>query len=300
MLEVQHLSKSFGGVKAADDVTLDFADGSLTAVIGPNGAGKSTFFNLITGALTPNSGGILLDGVDMAGRSPPDIVRRRHRPRLSDREHLPLAHRARDAAVGGDRPPGPRMHTAPALSARRNPRPGGRIADGHAGPRDLLDTLSANLSHGDQKLLDIALALVLEPRVLLLDEPTAGMGPDERWRMIDKVHELWERRRSRSIFIEHDMDIVFKIAPKIGVLCYGRVLAEGTPDADPLNQAVIDAYLGTEDHAEARHEHEPVVRSTASMSTMARARSCSASTSSCGRARRWRCSAATAPGKRPR
>ena len=93
-----------------------------------------------------------------------------------------------------------------------------------------LDTLSANLSHGDQKLLDIALALVLEPRVLLLDEPTAGMGPEERWRMIDKVYQLWEAQKITLIFIEHDMDIVFKIAPMIRVLCYGRVLAEGTPD----------------------------------------------------------------------
>lgn len=113
------------------------------------------------------------------------------------------------------------------------------------GLTDRLDVLSANLSHGDQKLLDIALALVLEPRVLLLDEPTAGMGPDERWRMIDKVYQLWETQKITLIFIEHDMDIVFKIAPMIRVLCYGRVLAEGTPDQIRSNQAVIDAYLGT-------------------------------------------------------
>jgi branched-chain amino acid transport system ATP-binding protein len=93
------------------------------------------------------------------------------------------------------------------------------------------DRVAATLSHGDQKLLDIALALVLDPKVLLLDEPTAGMGTEERWRMIDKIYELWERRNITVVFIEHDMDIVFKTAPSIVVLCYGRILATGTPDA---------------------------------------------------------------------
>ncbi len=200
MLEVRGLSKSFGGVKAADDITLNFADGSLTAVIGPNGAGKSTFFNLITGALRPDSGRILLDGVD---------------------RRFPLAE-TRDRAEDA-------MEVLGLVSKR--------------------DRTAATLSHGDQKLLDIALALVLDPRVLLLDEPTAGMGTEERWRMIDKVHELWERQKITVVFIEHDMDIVFKIAPWIVVLCYGRILATGTPDAIRQNPAVIEAYLGTEQRA---------------------------------------------------
>jgi branched-chain amino acid transport system ATP-binding protein len=105
---------------------------------------------------------------------------------------------------------------------------------------------AAILSHGDQKLLDIAIALALEPKVLLLDEPTAGMGPDERWRMIERVRKLWEQRQLTLIFIEHDMDIVFQIASTIRVLCYGCVLAEGTPDEIRNNKAVIEAYLGTE------------------------------------------------------
>ncbi len=111
--------------------------------------------------------------------------------------------------------------------------------------------LSRNLSHGDQKLLDIALALVLEPRVLLLDEPTAGMGPEERWAMFDTVRRLWEREKMTLIFIEHDMSIVFKIAQSIRVLSYGRVLAEGTPEEIRRHPEVIKAYLG--DEFEAQH-----------------------------------------------
>jgi branched-chain amino acid transport system ATP-binding protein len=119
------------------------------------------------------------------------------------------------------------------------------------GLADKAAVVSANLSHGDQKLLDIGLALVLEPRVLLLDEPTAGMGSEERWQMIEKVRELWKRQNITLVFIEHDMDIVFKIAEAICVLCYGRVLAEGSPDSIRGNPEVIAAYLGTSEETDA-------------------------------------------------
>ena len=109
-------------------------------------------------------------------------------------------------------------------------------------------TLSRNLSHGDQKLLDIGLSLAMKPKVLLLDEPTAGMGPDERWRMIGKVQDLWRAKAMTVLFIEHDMDIVFKIAQRSHVLKYGAVLAQGTADEIRSNQDVIDAYLGTDHH----------------------------------------------------
>jgi branched-chain amino acid transport system ATP-binding protein len=250
MLEVQHLSKSFGGVKAADDISLSFVEGSLTAMIGPNGAGKSTFFNLMTGALRPNSGRILLNGIDMAGRSPSDIVRhgigRAFQvasifPSLTVRETML-------AAVGADQRRASILHRRFPLAETRDRAEYTMEILGLAGKRD---RTAATLSHGDQKLLDIALALVLDPQVLLLDEPTAGMGTEERWRMIDKVHELWERQKITVVFIEHDMDIVFKIAPLIVVLCYGRILATGRPDAIRQNPAVIDAYLGTEHRTEA-------------------------------------------------
>lgn len=250
MLEVQRLSKSFGGVKAADDISLSFADGSLTAVIGPNGAGKSTFFNLITGALRPDSGNILLNGVDMAGRSPPDIVRHGIGRAFQVASIFPslTVHETMLAAVCADQRHASVLH-------RRFPLAETRERAEHSmellGLADKRDRIAATLSHGDQKLLDMALALVLDPKVLLLDEPTAGMGTEERWRMIDKVYELWERQKITVVFIEHDMDIVFKIAPLIVVLCYGRILATGAPDDIRRNPAVIDAYLGTDHHGEA-------------------------------------------------
>jgi branched-chain amino acid transport system ATP-binding protein len=248
MLEIRGLAKSFGGVKATDDVSLQFPDGSLTAVIGPNGAGKSTFFNLITGALKPDAGAILLDGVDLAGRTPPDIVRHGIGRAFQVASIFPslTVEETMLAAVGAD------LRRAGVLH-RRFPLGETRGRAEHAmellGLADKRHRTAATLSHGDQKLLDIALALVLDPKVLLLDEPTAGMGTEERWRMIDKVRELWEKQKITVVFIEHDMDIVFKIAPEIVVLCYGRILAKGTPDAIRRNQDVIDAYLGTEHHA---------------------------------------------------
>lgn len=248
MLEIRGLAKSFGGVKAADDVSLQFPDGSLTAVIGPNGAGKSTFFNLITGALRPDAGQVLLDGVDLAGRSPPDIVRHGIGRAFQVASIFPslTVEETMLAAVGADLRRAGVLHRRFPLAETRGRAEHAMELLGLANKRH---RTASTLSHGDQKLLDIALALVLDPKILLLDEPTAGMGTEERWRMIDKVRELWETQKITVVFIEHDMDIVFKIAPEIVVLCYGRILAKGTPETIRRNQEVIDAYLGTDHHA---------------------------------------------------
>ena len=243
MLKVEHLRKSFGGVAAINDVSLEFLPGTLSALIGPNGAGKTTFFNLISGALRPDSGRILFDGENIAGVARSGIVRRgigrafqvaSFFPSLTVEDSLMaalLAHRELAAVI-----------------RRRFPlaetRPRAREVMEMLGLSAQADRLSRNLSHGDQKLLDIALALVLQPRVLLLDEPTAGMGPEERWQMIDRVYRLWESEKMTLVFIEHDMDIVFKISQSIRVLCYGAVLAEGAPGDIRANPAVIEAYLG--------------------------------------------------------
>ena len=244
-LEIRNITKAFGGVHAIEDVSLSFDSGSLSAVIGPNGAGKSTFFNLISGAFPADAGQVLLDGEDVIGLSRVERMRRGIGrafqvascfPTMTVRENLMAAV---SAHVGQW-----------ASLSRRFPQPGirGRADEVMelVGLQDVADVEASILSHGDQKLLDIAIALALEPRVLLLDEPTAGMGPEERWRMIERVRGLWERRKLTLVFIEHDMDIVFQVASTIRVLCYGRVLAEGTPDEIRNNPAVIDAYLGTE------------------------------------------------------
>ncbi|MEZ5856490.1 MAG: ABC transporter ATP-binding protein [Hyphomicrobiaceae bacterium] len=245
MLKIENLAKSFGGVAATNNVTLHFPKGSLSAVIGPNGAGKTTFFNLITGAFKPDSGRILLDGQDIVGLTPPQIVRRgigrafqiaRIFPTLTVREALlgaVQAHLGRHTVVG---------HRFPL----RETEDRANHVMGLVGLTPKANVVSRNLSHGDQKLLDIALALVLEPRVLLLDEPTAGMGPEERWAMIDTVQRMWEVEKMTLIFIEHDMSIVFKIAQRITVLSYGSVLAEGTPEEIRRHPEVIKAYLGDE------------------------------------------------------
>ncbi|SKA30286.1 branched-chain amino acid transport system ATP-binding protein [Enhydrobacter aerosaccus] len=247
-LEVRNLTKAFGGVKAIDDVSLVFPTGSLTAIIGPNGAGKSTFFNLITGAFPVDHGQVIFEGRDVTHLSRAARVRegigRAFQvascfPTMTVLENLMAAVTSHIGRWGN------LSHRAPLPGVRERAM---EVAE-MVGLERVADVEASILSHGDQKLLDIALALALEPRVLLLDEPTAGMGPEERWRMIERVRALWERQKLTLVFIEHDMDIVFSVAASIRVLCYGRVLAEGTPDEIRSNQAVIDAYLGTEEHA---------------------------------------------------
>jgi len=249
MLRIEHLQKSFGGVTAINDVSLHFAPGSLTAVIGPNGAGKTSFFNLVTGALRPAGGRILLDGQNIAGLSAPAIVRRGI-GRAFQIASIFSTLTVREAILGAvNAHRGWYAHVGRRFPLAQAQAQADEVMD-LVGLTATADTVSGNLSHGDQKVLDIALALALNPRVLLLDEPTAGMGPEERRKMMQTVHQLWQRKQMTLIFIEHDMDIVFGFAQTIRVLSYGRVLAEGTPEQVRRHPEVIEAYLGRQYDAE--------------------------------------------------
>jgi len=243
MLSIEKLYKSFGGVSAISDVSMDFPSGSLSAVIGPNGAGKTTFFNLISGGLQPDSGQILLDGENMIGLSRNAIVHKgigrafqvaKLFKSLTVEESLRAA---LQSAFG---------HSAQMFGSFPLPATRDRAHEvmEQLGLQSKADTVSGNLSHGDQKLLDMALALVMRPKVLLLDEPVAGMGPDERTQMMDTVQQLWRKGGLTIVLIEHDMDIVFRVAQHIHVLSYGKLLAQGNAEDIRANPRVIEAYLG--------------------------------------------------------
>lgn len=250
MLRLENVVKSFGGVVATNDVSLNFPAGSLSAVIGPNGAGKTTLFNLVTGHLVPDSGRILLEDEDIAGKPPVDIVRKGIGRAFQIASIFPsmTVEQSLMCAVASH------FHASEALLSvfpPRNVRQRTEELIELLGMGSVAKLLSANISHGDQKLLDIGLALALEPKVLMLDEPTAGMGPEERWQMIETVRRLWDQGDMTLIFIEHDMDIVFEVAQGITVLSYGSVLAQGTAEEIRNHPEVVEAYLGSESTAEA-------------------------------------------------
>ena len=245
MLHLDHLVKKFGGLTATDNVTLDFPAGSLSAIIGPNGAGKTTLFNQITGHLVPSSGRIMFDGENNSGLKPAAIVRKGIGRAFQVASIFPsmTVEEALATAVSAHNRTAFQVHSA-------FPHPNVRHQTEELlallGMEPVARSLSGEISHGDQKLLDVGLALALNPKVLLLDEPAAGMGPEERWQMMDTVKHLWKSRNMTLIFIEHDIDLVFKTAEIIHVLRYGAVLASGKADEIRGNPEVIKAYLGSE------------------------------------------------------
>jgi branched-chain amino acid transport system ATP-binding protein len=241
-LETRSLNKSFGSLAVAQDVSLAFEAGLRYAIIGPNGAGKTTYFNLLAGNLRPDSGAILLEGRDVTGldvtsRARIGIARSFQRnnvfPDFTVRDNLALACALRAGSTPIFWQPMSRL-----TSARKE-------ADGLAARVGLADTcniVARNISYGSQRQLEVALALACQPKVLLLDEPTSGMGPEETARMHALISAL--PRTLTLIVIEHDMDIVLDLADQIIVLDYGRVLAQGTPAEIRASQLVRDRYLG--------------------------------------------------------
>jgi branched-chain amino acid transport system ATP-binding protein len=243
LLVVESLSKSFGGVHAVRDVSFAVAAGETVAIIGPNGAGKTTCFNLIHGELAADSGHIRLDGRTVL-REPPHAIARRGVGRtfqvaatfasMTVRESIALAlvaHDGRDSATMA-----PMLETR---SARIDTLLERLAID------DLADAHCAALAYGDAKRLEIALALALEPRLLLMDEPTAGMGARERHDLIELVKRLVVERKISVLFTEHSMDVVFAFADRIIVLARGRLIADGAAAAIRDNAQVREVYFGT-------------------------------------------------------
>jgi branched-chain amino acid transport system ATP-binding protein len=244
LLQVESISRRFGSLVAVNDVSMAVAPGELRAVIGPNGAGKTTFFNLISGFLTPTSGRILLDGEDITKLLPARRVWRGMArtfqvtevfPELSVRENLRIAV---EAASG--------YRLRPWLSRSAMDEVDARVAElaDLGGLSDRRDRTVGELSHGDQRATEIMMALALRPRLLLLDEPTAGMGDQETYHVTELIRRLHRDRGLSIVLIEHDMRVVFHLADRIMVLAEGEMLAEGTPSDIAANEMVQAAYLG--------------------------------------------------------
>jgi ABC-type branched-subunit amino acid transport system ATPase component/ABC-type branched-subunit amino acid transport system permease subunit len=242
LLRIEGLSKRFGGLKAVDDVTIEVHEGQRHAVIGPNGAGKSTLFNLLTGQIRPDSGKVTFDGSEVTGRRPYQLSRlgigRAFQitnifPKLTVLQNLQyamLAHRGVTRRPFGI---ADRMYRDEAVQLLE------AVGLGRHSARQ-----AGLLSHGDQRALELAISLALGTRLLLLDEPTAGMSPYETTLAVDLVNEVVAQEGLTLLFCEHDMDIVFGMADVVTVMHQGRVLAEGTPEVIRSNSEVQRVYLG--------------------------------------------------------
>ena len=242
ILETKGLMKDFGGFVATNNVSLELEESERHAIIGPNGAGKTTFFNLITGHLAPSSGTVLFNGKDITGIPPHKVVRlglaRSFQriniyPRMTVFENVQVALIARDHnhfklfSLGE---PHNRKDTADLLEL--------------VGLEDEALEIAGELSYGKQKQLELAIALAENPRVLLLDEPTAGMSPQETEEAIELVGRITKERGLTLLFTEHDMGVVFGIADRISVLHHGEIIASGLPEEVRNDPEVRRVYLG--------------------------------------------------------
>jgi branched-chain amino acid transport system ATP-binding protein len=250
LLQTFLLRKEFGGLVAVDDVDFTVPEGSIVSLIGPNGAGKTTFFNMLTGVYKPTAGQVIFAGEDLTGL-PPHVFTQRGIGRTFQNIRLFQNMTALENVLVG-------MHTR--LRGRlfesilRTPRVKHEEQRARAHARELLEysglqrkdqEIGRNLSYGDQRRLEVARALATEPKLLLLDEPTAGMNPQETAEFTAFVARLREERSLTVLLIEHDMRVVMGVSDRVTVLDYGEKIAEGSPGEIQKNDRVIEAYLGS-------------------------------------------------------
>ncbi len=251
LLETRDLTIRFGGHVAVDHVSCAFAPGTLTAIVGPNGAGKTTYFNLISGQLPASEGRVLLDDMDITALPAPLRTRRglgrafqltQLFPHLSVQENLRLAVQARHG--GG-------LNLWQVWRDRKDWLEETRELLNAVRLHDKRDTPAASLPHGDQRKLEVAMLMALDPRVYMFDEPTAGMSVDEVPVVLDLIRSLKTRKDRVILLVEHKMDVVRELADRIIVLHQGALVADGEPAAVIASDIVQQAYLGTAPVAEA-------------------------------------------------
>ena len=246
LLQVEGLSKRFGGIVASDNITLDVRQGELHAIIGPNGAGKTTLIGQLNGELRSNSGLIRFAGEEITA------LPAYRRSMLGLARSFQITSLFLDLSVLDNVALAVQAHAGHSFHFWRNARletglrQPARAALEQVGLGHRADMRASLISHGEHRLLELAMALAGTPRMLLLDEPMAGLGPDESARMVETLRGL--KRRYTILLVEHDMEAVFALADRITVLVYGRVVASGAPDVIRANEQVREAYLGEDEH----------------------------------------------------